>query len=283
VYAPCAAADDAPVEDGHRHAPAAVRAPFAVRAPVPSVASGAAAGPEPAGRRNYKDDRVGGDQLDDRFDRVSLPDGAEEKFGISSIPSCVERRDGLLFPFSPDDTRQAANFAAGSREENEAQAWYQSLAWTERLSNSLHAYLFSDDEVKDAELFSLCLTARRIYTLRSARYDFFAHRQTEPALADAFAHATAVPRHNLRGSNARELRARVARAEVHASAKIGAAARGFHAPARDATGYGGGGVARRGGDGGTNGGHGGAHSSAGRRGPRVPVGGDAPVRAAARK
>ena len=55
---------------------------------------------------------------------------------------------------------------------------------TERLSNSLQAYLFSDDEVDDAELFALLLSVRRIYALGAARYDFLALRQTEPALAD---------------------------------------------------------------------------------------------------
>jgi len=74
---------------------------------------------------------------------------------------------------------------------------------TERLANSLQAYLFSDDEVDDAELVALLLSARRIYTLGAARYDFLALSQTEPALVDAFAHATDVPRNNLRGSSAR--------------------------------------------------------------------------------
>ncbi|OSX73937.1 hypothetical protein BU14_0319s0025 [Porphyra umbilicalis] len=230
AYAPGAAATDAPAEDTHRYAAAHARAPPAIRAPGPAVSRGAAEGPERVGRRSDADDRDGGDRFDDGFDRVSLPDGAEDTLGAFSIPS--------------------------------------------------------ENEVDDAELVALLLSARRIYALGAARYDFLALRQTEPALADAFAHATAVPRNNLRGSSAREFLARVARAEVLASAKIGAAARGFRAPTRDAAGSGGGG-ARHGGAGGRSGGRGGsaaaANSAAGRRGPRGPRGGDAPVRAVERK
>jgi len=287
AYAPgAAAATDAPADATPRYAAAQARLPAAFHASGPAVSRGAAEGPERVGRRSDADDRDGGDRFDDGFDRVSLPDGAEDTLGAFSIPSCVERRDGRPVPFSPEDTRHAATFAAGTRDEHEARAWYQSLAWTERLANSLQAYLFSDDEVDDAELVALLLSARRIYALGAARYDFLALRQTEPALADAFAHATAVPRNNLRGSSAREFLSRVARAEVHASAKIGAAARGFRAPTRDAAGSSGGG-ARRGGAGGSTGGRGGgtaaANTASGRRGPRGPGGGDGPVLAAARK
>ena len=192
---------------------------------------------EPAGgrraRRSDNDERNARDRFDDGFDNASLPDGADDVLAAFSIPICVERRDGLPVPFSPEDTRHAATFTAGSRDEYEARAWYQSLAWTERLSNTLQAYLYGDDAVDDAELATLLLSARRIYALGAARYDFLALRQTEPGLADAFAHATAVPRNTLRGSSARDFLARVARAEVYASAKIGAAARGFRAPTRD--------------------------------------------------
>jgi len=137
AYAPGAAATDAPAEDTHRYAAAHARAPPAIRAPGPAVSRGAAEGPERVGRRSDADDRDGGDRFDDGFDRVSLPDGAEDTLGAFSIPSCVERRDGLPVPFSPEDTRHAAVFAAGTRDEHEARAWYQSLAWTERLSNFL--------------------------------------------------------------------------------------------------------------------------------------------------
>ena len=183
-------------------------------------------------RRANKDEHDAHDGFDDGFDKAVLPDSAEDILVAFSIPSCVERRDGLPVPFSPEDTRHDATFTAGSRDEHEARTWYQSLALTERLSNSLQAYLYSDDTVDDAELASLLLSTRRIYALGAARYDFLALRQSEPDLADAFAHATAVPRNTLRGSNARDFLARVSRAEVRASAKIGAAARGFRAPAR---------------------------------------------------
>jgi len=188
------------------------------------------------GRRNRRansNERTARDCFDDGFDVAALPDGAHDTLDAFLIPACVERRDGLPVPFTPEDTRHAATFTAGSRDEHEARAWYQSLAWTERLSNSVQAYLYSDDTVDDEELVSLLLAARRIYALGAARYDFLALRQSEPRLADAYAHATAVPRNTLRGSSARDFLARVARAEVHASAKMGAAARGFRAPTRD--------------------------------------------------
>jgi len=122
LYAPGAAATDAPVENVHRHAPAAVRTPSVVRAPGPAVASGAAAGTERVGRCHYKSDRDGGDQFDDGFDRVALPDGAEDTLGAIYIPSCVERRDGLPVPFSPEDTRHDATFVTGTRDEHEVLA-----------------------------------------------------------------------------------------------------------------------------------------------------------------
>jgi len=187
-------------------------------------------------RRADNRERNTRDDFDDGFDAVVLPDGADDTLGAFSIPACVERRDGLPVPFDPEDTRHTATFTAGSRDAHEARAWYQSLAWTERLSNSIQAHLHDDNMVDDEELVYLLLCARRIYALGAARYDFLALRQSEPNLADAYAHSTAVPRNTLRGSSAREFLTRVVRAEVRASAKIGAAARGFRAPRLGGTG-----------------------------------------------
>lgn len=64
------------------------------------------------------------------------------------------------------------------------------------------------------------------------RYDYLALRQSEPNLADAFSQADAVPRNSLRGDGARRFISRDARAEKNASAKIGAAERGFTYPQR---------------------------------------------------
>jgi len=223
-------------------------------------------------------DRDARDRYDDGFDRVELPDGPDDVLNGFSIPPCVQRRDGLPVPFAPEDTRHASTFPGGSRDEHEARAWYQSLAWLEQHANVLQTLLYSDKEVDDTELVALLLSARRIYSLGAARYDFLALRQSEPGLADAFAHATAVPRNTLRGSSAREFLARVARAEVHASAKIGAASRGFRAPPRDAVAGGGG--ARRGGSRGAGGGgsSGGGGDAKGRRLPRGPGGGGGDAR-----
>jgi len=227
-----------------------------------------------AARTDDAGDRDARDRYDDGFDRVELPDGPDDVLNGFSIPLCVQRRDGLPVPFAPEDTRHASTFPGSSRDEHEARAWYQSLAWLEQHANVLQTLLYSDKEVDDAQLAALLLSARRIYSLGAARYDFLALRQSEPGLADAFAHATAVPRNTLRGSSAREFLARVSRAEVHASAKIGAAARGFRAPPRDA--IAGGGGARRGGSrgGGGGGGNGGGGDAKGRRAPRAAGGSD---------
>lgn len=65
-----------------------------------------------------------------------------------------------------------------------------------------------------------------------SRYDYLSLRQTEPALAEAFYHADAVPRNTLRGDGARRYLARVSCQETHATAKLGAADRGFVYPHR---------------------------------------------------
>ena len=133
---------------------------------------------------------------------------------------------------------------------------------------------------------------RRIYALGVSRYDYLALRQSEPNLADAFTHADAVPRNSLRGDGARRFIARVIRAETTASAKIGAAERGFacgnrnglgggapnygrngpDAPRRGGRGGGGGGAIMRGGrggGGGVGGGGGGGGAGRGRGGGRA--------------
>jgi len=217
-------------------------------------------------------DRDARDRYDDGSDRVELPDGPEDVLNRFSIPFRVQRRDGLPVSFAPEDTRHASTFPGGSRDEHEARARYQALAWLEQHANVLQTLLYSDKEVDDAQIAALLPSARRIYSLGAARYDFLVLRQAEPGLADAFAHATAVPRSTLHGSSALSFLARVARAEVHSSAKIGAAARGFRAPLRDA--IAGGGGARRGGSrgGGGGGGNGRGGDAKGRRAPRAAGG-----------
>jgi len=229
-------------------------------------------------RGDDSSDREARDRYDDGFDRVEIPDGPDDVLNGFSIPPCVQRRDGLPVPFAPEDTRHSSSFPSGSRDEHEARARYQSLAWLKQHASVLQTLLYSDKEVEDTELVALLLSARRIFSLGAARYDFLALRQSESGIADAFAHATAVTRNTLRGSSAREFLARVARAEVHASAKIGAASRGFRVPPRDAVTGGGG--ARRGescgvGCGGSSGGGGDAE---GRRLPRSSGGGGGDAR-----
>jgi len=84
----------------------------------------------------------------------------------------------------------------------------------------------SVDRLKELFEFFTC-ALRRLHALGVSRYDYLALRQSEPALAEAFSHADAVPRNTLRGDCACRHLSRVARQETHASAKLGAAERGF--------------------------------------------------------
>ena len=83
------------------------------------------------------------------------------------------------------------------------------------------------------ELFDfLIIATRRVYALGVSRCNYLALRQSEHSLAEAFSHADAVPRNSLRGDGARRFLSRVVRAEASASAKIGAAERGYAYPQR---------------------------------------------------
>lgn len=137
--------------------------------------------------------------------------------------------------FTPCDPMHTATFTAGSRDEIEARHLYCTLAWTQSAFNYLLAAHHAIGNTKELleELIEYLLGAtRRIYALGVSRFDYLALRQSEPSLADAFAHADAVPRNSLRGDGARRFISRVVRAETAASAKVGAAARGYSYPQR---------------------------------------------------
>jgi len=190
--------------------------------------------------------------------------GPDDWLQAFDVPRAVLRDDGLPVPFTPADPVHTSTFTAGSRDENEARRWYCALAWTEQTYNELLAAHTRDGNTAEGlqELVAYLVNAtRRIYALGVSRYDFLALRQSEPHLADAFAHADAVPRNSLRGHGARRFISRVVRAETAAFAKIGAAERGYGYGGRGARGagptnYGRGGpdAARRGGRGGGGGG-----------------------------
>lgn len=170
----------------------------------------------------------------DGFDKV-LPPAASDWLTAFDIPRSIVRPDGMPVPFSPDDGVHNTTFASGSRDEIEARHWYCSLAWTQLIYNEALAARSAPDASIDRlreviEYFACSL--RRLYALGVSRYDYLSLRQTEPALAEAFSHADAVPRNTLRGDGARRYLARVARQETHATAKLGAADRGFVYPHR---------------------------------------------------
>lgn len=108
----------------------------------------------------------------------------------------------------------------------EARHWYCSLAWTQSLFNEAldahHSAGISLAKLRDLVQFFAC-GLHRLHALGVSRYDYLAQRQSEPALAEAFAHADVVPRNTLRGDGARRYLSRVARQETHASAKLCAA------------------------------------------------------------
>lgn len=146
------------------------------------------------------------------------------------IPRSVLREDGLPMPFTPSDPVHTATFNVGSRDEIEARHWYCVLAWTQQIFNDcLDARFARGNTVAHLEglLEYLVGATRRVFALGVSRYDYLALRQSEPSLADAFAHSDAVPRNSLRGDGARRFISRVVRAETTASAKIGAAERGY--------------------------------------------------------
>lgn len=206
------------------------------------------------------------------------------------VPRAILRSDGMPVPFTPDDNVHSSTFNAGSCDEIEARHWYCSLAWTQSIHNELldahHASSSSADDTARIISYALC-GINRLYAIGVSRYDYLALKQSEPALAEAFAHSDAVPRNTLRGDGARRYLSRVIRQETHASAKIGAAERGFsygpRAPPRaaanggssDGSGldgghrsgrHGGGGGSGSGNGGGSRGGGGGGDRNRGRGG-----------------
>lgn len=192
---------------------------------------GSGSGPGGRGFRAGLDDAAA---YDDGFDFYTSYTPSDWLQGFD-IPRAVQRTDGMPMPFTPADPVHTVTFPVGSRDELEARHWYCSLAWTEHVYNDVLAARHSTGHTVDLLLEQLEYVVgatRRIYALGVSRYDYLALRQSEPNLADAFAHADAVPRNSLRGDGARRFLSRVARAETHASAKIGAAERGFAYPQR---------------------------------------------------
>jgi len=194
------------------------------------------------------------------------------------IPRSVLRADGLPMPFTPCDPVHAATFHVGSHDEIEARHWYCSLAWTQQICIDVLDAKFAVGNTKEhlEELVDFLFVAtRRVYALGVSRYDYLALRQSEPNLADAFAHADAIPQNSLRGDGARRFISRIVRAENTASAKFGAAERGFVYPQRAGrasaaasarSGRGGGSGGGGGGGGGSGGGGGGGSVGGGRGG-----------------
>lgn len=293
-------------------APAAVggggarRAPVLGDAPLGGDAVGDYARLDDDGAASNDDDAWGGQPSDGRArrgsgraSRIGLDEAAAYDDGFDfyrsytptdwlqgfDIPRSVLRSDGMPMPFTPADPVHTATFSVGSRDELEARHWYCSLAWTEQLFNDALAAQHTDGPtvaLLEEQLEYIVGATRRIYALGVSRYDYLALRQSEPNLADAFSHADAVPRNSLRGDGARRFLSRVARAETTASAKVGAAERGFsypqranraaaptqgaraRSPARAGRGGGGGRVA-----GGARGGRGGGGGGRGRGGGRA--------------
>ncbi|KAK1867272.1 hypothetical protein I4F81_009779 [Pyropia yezoensis] len=191
----------------------------------PARRDGGGAGP---GGRWTRTNLDGVASYDDGFDFYKSYTPSDWLRGFD-IPRAVVRPDGMPMPFTPADPVHTATFPVGSRDELEARHWYCSLAWLEQLYNDALAARHSTGHTVDAlyeQLEYVVGSTRRIHALGVSRYDYLALRQSEPNLADAFAHADAVPRNSLRGDGARRFLSRVARAETHASAKIGAAERG---------------------------------------------------------
>jgi len=231
---------------------------------APYVPGGLHGRPRAAGSGGH---RGGPDFTADDFDRAKRP-AAGDYLRSFSIPQDVRRADGLPVPFKPVDNVHAADFSAGSRDEHEARQWYQLLAWVQQLHNdALRVQHTADLTVSQYVSFTdyVSVSSRRIFAIGAARYDYLAMRQTEPSLAEAYAHADAIPRNGRRGEGARRFLAGVVRQEAYASAKLGAMERGFT--------YGG----RRGGRSGRGGGGGHTseprHGGGGGGGARAPPGG----------
>lgn len=197
--------------------------------------SGARVGPRGGARlTGYTDEYGYAEGYNDGFDRV-VPPGAGDWLQAFDIPRAILRSDGMPGPFSPDDGAHNATFTLGSRDDLEARHWYCILAWTQQLFNEVLSVRHAPDATEDRRrevIDYLTCALRRLYALGVSRYDYLALRQTEPALAEAFSNADAVPRNTLRGDGARRYVACVARQDTLATAKLGAAERGFAYPKR---------------------------------------------------
>lgn len=171
----------------------------------------------------------GFDTTVDSFDDVKRP-VAGDYLRSFIVPHDVRRPDGMPVRFAPVDNAHATDFTAGSRDEHDARQWYQVLAWLQQLHNDAlrtqHARGLSTSQHAACINYVTC-SRRRIFNLGTARYDYLAMRQTEPALAEAYAHAAAIPRNRRRGKGARRFLAGVVRQEAYAEAKLGALSRGF--------------------------------------------------------
>lgn len=170
-------------------------------------------GKHPSVGAAYYDDVLHSDSYNDGFDAAVTPK-AHEWLQSFDIPRAIIRPEGLPVPFTPQDGVHGATFVHGSRDEMEARRWYCTLAWTQSLYNeALEAHYSSDiTTIKLMELTEFFFCAlRRLHALGVSRYDYLGLRQSEPALAEAFAHADAVPRNTLRGDGARRYLSRVAR------------------------------------------------------------------------
>lgn len=128
------------------------------------------------------------------------------------IPRSVLRADGQPMPFTSCDPVHTTTFTSGSRDEFEARHWYCSLAWSQQIFNDIldaRNATGNTQELLEEFLDYLLGATRRVYALGVSLYDYLALRQSEPNLADAFAHADAVPRNSLRGDGARRFLSRV--------------------------------------------------------------------------
>lgn len=176
----------------------------------------------PGGHRGF-------DTTVDNFDVVKRP-AAGDYLRSFIVPHDFERPDGMPVPFAPVDNGHATDFTAGSRDENEARQWYQVLAWIQQLHNdslrTQHTRGLATSQHAAYMDFVTC-SSRRIFSLGTARYDYLAMWHSEPALAESYAHADAIPRNGRRGEGVRSFLAGVVRQEAYASAKLGALSRGF--------------------------------------------------------
>lgn len=165
----------------------------------------------------------------DAFD-AARPVKAGDYLSRFPIPQAIRRAYRLPLPFKPVDNVHATDFTPGSRDEHEARHWYLSLAWLEQLNNDtnrdIHSRIRTPTEHADVLVYTASC-ARRVYSIGAARYDYLSMRQTEPALAEAYAHADAIPRNGRRGDGAHRIIAGVVRPEAYASSKLGAIERGF--------------------------------------------------------